>query len=66
MANKADLSAHDKANPCCHFECRFVGKTTDSRLTYPRLHFNIKIIANNNNYNIQKKVTEFALTFINL
>ena len=41
MANKADLSAHGKPNPCGHPTCRFVGKTagcTDSRLTLPKLH----------------------------
>ena len=28
MVNKADSSAHGKANPCGHPMCRFVGKTT--------------------------------------
>ena len=28
MVNKADLSAHGKANPCGQPACRFVGKTT--------------------------------------
>ena len=41
MANKADSSAHGKANPCGHPACIFVGKTTghiDLRLTLPKLH----------------------------
>ena len=41
MANKANLSAHGDANPCCHPACIFVGKTAgriDSRLTLPKLH----------------------------
>ena len=41
MANTADSSAHDKANPCGHPACIFVRKTAgriDSRLTLPKLH----------------------------
>ena len=50
MANKADSSAHGKANPCGHPACRFVGKTAehiDARLTLPKLHlatFNVTFI----------------------
>ena len=41
IVNKADLSAHVKANPCDHPACIFVGKTAgciDLRLTLPKLH----------------------------
>ena len=41
MVNKADSSAHGKANPCGHPAWRFIGNTTgriDSRLTLPKLH----------------------------
>ena len=44
MANKADPSAHGDANPCGHPACRFVRKTTDSRLTLPKLHLATRII----------------------